>query len=171
MGALFEPVDWHRVFAPEVPLLETVVRGTCVYIALFVLLRVVFRRESGTARISILLLIVLLADAAQNAMAGEYRSVTDGLLLVLTLMFWNFVIDWVSSRVPALQGLIHPPPLLLVRNGRILRENMKHESVSDEELWSALRLEGVRDLSEVDKVYMEGDGKFSVLRRNRPKRS
>jgi uncharacterized membrane protein YcaP (DUF421 family) len=171
MEALFTPVDWARVFAPTVPLLETVVRGTCVYVSLLVLLRVVFRRESGTARISMLLLIVLLADAAQNAMAGEYRSVTDGVLLVATIMAWNFVIDFAASRIPGLEGLIHPPPLLLVRNGRILREHMKQESVSDEELWSALRLQGIEDLNDVAKVYMEGDGKYSVIRRRSPRRS
>ena len=71
MGALFDPVDWGRLFVPTTPLLETVVRGSCVYLGLFVLMRFVFRRESGAARISILLLLVLLADATRNAMAGD----------------------------------------------------------------------------------------------------
>jgi uncharacterized membrane protein YcaP (DUF421 family) len=88
-GALFDPVDWRALFVPDTPLLETFVRGTCIYLGLFVLMRFVFRREAGAARISMLLLIVLLADAVQNAMADDYRSITDGLLLVATIMAWD----------------------------------------------------------------------------------
>jgi uncharacterized membrane protein YcaP (DUF421 family) len=99
----FGPVDWSRLFAPTTPLLETLIRGSFIYLALFVLLRFVFRRESGAARISMLLLMVLLADAAQNAMADDYTSVTDGLLLVGTIMGWNYLLDWAASRIRALQ--------------------------------------------------------------------
>jgi uncharacterized membrane protein YcaP (DUF421 family) len=162
---LFDPVDWSRLFVPTTPLLETVIRGACTYLALFVLLRVVFRRESGTARISMLLLLVLLADAAQNAMAGDYTSITDGLLLVATIMACDHVLEWTVSRVPALQTLIHPRPLLLVRDGRLLRRNMREELVGEEELWTGLRLHGIERLDEVKRAYLEGDGRLSVLRR------
>jgi hypothetical protein len=129
MAPLFGPVDWERLLLPTTPLLETVIRGSFVYLALFALLRFVFRRESGAARISMLLLLVLLADAAQNAMADDYTSVTDGLLLVGTIMAWDYLLDWTASRFPAVQDLIHPRPLLLIRNGRILRTNLKRELV------------------------------------------
>ena len=161
---LFGPVDWERLLMPDTPLLEIVIRGTVVYLSLFLLLRFVFRRESGTARISMLLLLVLLADAAQNAMADDYTSVTDGVLLVLTLMGWNVALDWLSSRIPWLGSLVHPPPLPLVRDGRLLRRNMREEMMSEEELWSQLRLQGVEDLNEVRLAQMEGDGKISVIR-------
>jgi uncharacterized membrane protein YcaP (DUF421 family) len=164
-GALFDPVDWRGLFIPGTPLLETIVRGSCVYLGLFILMRFVFRREAGAARISMLLLVVLLADAVQNAMADDYSSVTDGLLLVATIMAWDYALDWVASRVPRLGELIHPRPLLLVRGGRLLRANMRRELVSEQELWSGLRQHGVRDLGEVEAAYMEGDGKLSVFRR------
>jgi uncharacterized membrane protein YcaP (DUF421 family) len=165
MGALFDPVDWSRLFVPGTPLLETFLRGTCVYLGLFVLMRVVFRRESGAPRISMFLLIVLLADAIQNAMADDYTSVTDGLILVATIMAWDFALDWTASRVPALAELIHPRPLLLVRGGRMLHDNMRRELVTEQELWTGLRQQGVRELREVEKAYMEADGKLSVFRR------
>jgi uncharacterized membrane protein YcaP (DUF421 family) len=165
IGSLFGPVDWERLFLPATPLLETVIRGSATYLVLFALLRFVFRRESGAARISMLLLLVLLADAVQNAMADDYTSVTDGLLLVGTIMAWDYVLDWAGSRFPSVQGLIHPPPLLLVRDGELLRQNLKREFVSEEELWSGLRQHGIRDLADVRAAYLEGDGKLSVFRR------
>jgi uncharacterized membrane protein YcaP (DUF421 family) len=161
---LFAPVDWARLFLPATPLLETVIRGSVTYLTLFVLLRFVFRRESGAARISMLLLLVLLADAVQNAMADDYTSVTDGLLLVATIMAWDYLLDWAGSRFGFVHGLTHPPPLLLVRRGRLLRANLRREFVTEEELWSGLRQHGVRELREVEAAYLEGDGKLSVLR-------
>ena len=170
-GSLFDPVDWHALFVPGKPLLETFIRGTTVYLGLFVLMRFVFRRESGAARISMLLLIVLLADAIQNAMSGEYTSVTDGLLLVVTIMAWDYALDWLAARFPPVAELIHPRPLLLVRRGQLMRENMRQELVSEQELWTGLREHGVRELDEVEAAYMEGNGKLSVFRRGeKPKR-
>ena len=164
--ALFAPVDWERLLLPATPLLETFIRGSLTYLALFALLRFVFRRESGAARISMLLLLVLLADAVQNAMADDYASVTDGLLLVSTIVAWDYLLDWLSSRFPALQGLTHPRPLMLVRDGRLIHANLKRELVSEEELRTGLRQHGVRDVADVTAAYLEGDGKLSVFRRD-----
>jgi uncharacterized membrane protein YcaP (DUF421 family) len=169
-GALFDPVDWRALFVPDTPLLETFVRGTCIYLGLFVLMRFVFRRE-GAARISMLLLIVLLADAVQNAMADDYRSITDGLLLVATIMAWDYALDWIGSRVPWFAELVHPRPLLLVRRGQMMRANMRRELVSEQELWAGLRQHGVRELDEVEAAYMEGDGKLSVFRKGEKRKS
>ncbi|HEV8141480.1 MAG TPA: hypothetical protein VGQ77_01385 [Methylomirabilota bacterium] len=118
IAPLFAPVDWERLLLPTTPLLETVIRGSFVYLALFALLRFVFRRESGAARISMLLLLVLLADAAQNAMADDYTSVTDGLLLVGTIMAWDYLLDWTASRFPALQDLEGDGQLSVLRRGQ-----------------------------------------------------
>jgi uncharacterized membrane protein YcaP (DUF421 family) len=164
-GALFDPVDWRALFLPGTPLLETFIRGSSVYLGLFVLMRFVFRREAGASRISMLLLLVLMADAVQNAMSGTYTSVTDGLLLVATIMAWDYALDWLASYFPRFAELIHPRPLLLVRRGQLMRDNMRQELVSEQELWTGLRQHGVRELDEVESAYMEGDGKLSVFRR------
>ena len=79
---LFAGVDWGEVLLPRTPLLETIVRGAVTYLALFLLLRVTTKREAAGTSISTLLVLVLIADAAQNAMADDYRSIADGLLLV-----------------------------------------------------------------------------------------
>jgi uncharacterized membrane protein YcaP (DUF421 family) len=167
--ALFAPVEWERLFLPTTPLLETFVRGSVIYLALFTMLRVVFRREAKAARISMLLLLVLLADAVQNAMADDYTSITDGLLLVATIVAWDYLLDWTASRFRILGDLIHPKPMVLVRDGRLVRANMRRELVSEEELWSELRQHGVRDLDEVSVAYLEGDGKLSVFHKDETK--
>ena len=163
--ALFDAVDWGSLLTPTMPLLETFVRGTVVYLALFVLLRVVHRRLAGTVGITDLLMVVLIADAAQNAMAGEYRSITDGVLLVGTIVFWNWFLDWLGFRVPLVQRLVHPPPLRLVKDGRTIAKNLREELLTDEELKGQVRLHGVDDLSQVKEAYMESDGRVSVVKK------
>ena len=90
---MFEPVDWQAVLLPHTPLLEIFVRGSLTYLGLFLLLRVLLKREAGSLGITDTLLVVMLADAAQNGMADDYRSVTDGLVLVATLIFWNVLLN------------------------------------------------------------------------------
>ena len=156
-------MDWDSIFVPDVPVGEIILRGTLVYLALFFVLRV-SRRETGGVGISDLLVIVLVADASQNAMAGEYQSLTDGLILVSTIVFWDFFLDWLGYRFARVERLLRPPPLLLVRNGSMLRQNMKRELISEEELMEKLREQGISRLEEVKRCYMEGDGQVSVVR-------
>ena len=158
-------VDWDKLFVPSTPLLETVLRGTLMYLALFLLMRVVLQRETGALGLADLLVVVLLADAAQNALADDYTSIPDGVLLVSTILFWSYALNWLGYRVPRFERVLHPAPLPLVRNGRLLRKNMERELVTEEELMRQLRLQGVDDLDEVKVVHMEGDGRFSVILR------
>jgi uncharacterized membrane protein YcaP (DUF421 family) len=162
---LFAEVDWAQVLLPRTPLAETVVRGAVTYFALFTLLRLANKREAAGASISTLLVVVLIADAAQNAMADDYTSIADGVLLVATIIGCSFLLDWLGSRFPAFRTLTHPPPLLVIQQGRLLPGNMKREMMNEEELWSQLRQHGVCSLDEVEKAYVEGDGRISVLRR------
>lgn len=159
----FAAVNWHDVFVPDTPLLEIVVRGTFVYLALFAMLRLVLKRQSGAVGVSDLLVVVLIADAAQNAMAADYKSVPDGVLLVAVIIGWSFVLDWLGYHIPAVGRFLHPPPLLLIKDGKMLRKNMKSELVMPEELLSQLREQGVDGVEQVKQAYMEGDGKISVI--------
>ena len=158
-------LDWGEIFGISVSPLELIIRGTAMYLFLFLLFRVVVRRRVGAIGMADILILVIIADAAQNAMSGEYKSVTEGAILVGTIMFWNVAIDWLNFRVPALRPWLEPPPLLLIQNGRILRRNLRHEYVTEDELKAKLREKGVKEYSEVAEAHMESDGSVSVLKR------
>lgn len=158
-------IDWRELFVPSLPLAEVVLRGTVVYLALFTLLRVMLKREAGTVNMADLLMVVLIADAAQNAMASDYTSITDGILLVATIIFWNYMIDFMGHRSPRFRRLIEPPPLQIVRNGKMLLKNMRKELITEDELMGKLRERGVKDLAHVEEAYVESDGQISVIPR------
>jgi uncharacterized membrane protein YcaP (DUF421 family) len=160
---MFEQVDWQAVFVPHEPLLEIIVRGSILYLSLFFLLRVVLKRESGTLGNADMLLVVLLADASQNGMAADYHSVTEGLLLVLVILFWSYALNWLGFHFPLLQKLIKPGKLLLVKDGRMLRHNMHKELVTAGELMSEVRLNGLDDLTKIKEAYMEPSGRISIV--------
>lgn len=159
-------VDWSEIFGLSVSPWELIIRGTAMYLFLFALFRVVIRRRIGAVGMADVLILVIIADAAQNGMSGEYRSVTDGAILIGTIISWNVAIDWLNYRVPALQDWLQPPPILLVRDGRILHRNLRHEFVTEQELKSKLRENGVEDVSQVAKAHLESDGSVSVIKRS-----
>ncbi|NKI94634.1 YetF domain-containing protein [Rhizobacter sp. SG703] len=154
------------LFSFHVSPLELVVRGTLIYWFLFLMFRFVLRRDVGSVGIADVLLVVLIADASQNAMAGGYETVAEGCVLVLTLMGWNWALDWASYRFDSVRRFAEPPPLLLVRHGRVLHRNLRQEFLTLDDLQSQLRQNGVSNLAEVRTAFMESDGRFSVITRD-----
>lgn len=157
-------LDWGELFSFSVPPAEIVVRGSAMYWFLFLIFRFVVRRELGSIGIGDILIMVIVADASQNAMAGEYKSISDGFLLVGTLIGWNMLLDWAGFRFPWLRSFVRPPSLLLVKHGRLLKNNMRREFISEDELWVKLREAGVESLATVKRAYVESDGQISVIR-------
>jgi uncharacterized membrane protein YcaP (DUF421 family) len=158
-------VNWHNLFVPSLGIAEMVVRGTIMYLALFAILRFIGRRQAGSFGPADLLVIVLIADAAQNGLGQSYQSVTEGVVLVLTIVAWEYTLDWLAWRFPALRPVIKAPSLTLVRDGRILDDNMKSEMLTRDELMGQLREQNVGKLDEVRLAQIEGDGRLSVLKK------
>jgi len=155
-------VEWGKLFVFTISPLELFVRGSFIYLFILVLMRVL-RREPGTVGIADLLMVVLIADAAQNAMAGEYRSLLDGLILVLTIVFWNYALDWLTLRSKTIEKFTYPPPVPLFRNHRMDQRNMRKEFVTEAQLMSILREHGIDNLADVKGVFLEGSGHVSVI--------
>jgi uncharacterized membrane protein YcaP (DUF421 family) len=162
MYALFD-LDWHKVFVPTTSLFEVFVRGTITYLVLFLLLRVVLKRQAGSMEITDVLVVVLIADAAQEGMAHGHTSVTEGVLLVSVILVWDFALDWLGYRVGLIGRLVHPPPLPLVKDGRLLRRNMRKEFITEDELMTQVRKKGLERLEDVKLACVEGDGHISVI--------
>ncbi|MDB5592210.1 YetF domain-containing protein [Enterovirga sp.] len=158
------PIDWGAIFVPESPLFEIVLRGTIMYIVLFLALRFLMKRNTGQIGVADLMVIVLVSEVSQTALVGEAKSVTEAALSVGVILFWSFVVNWVSFHVPALSTLTAAAPLTLVEHGRLNRQNMRRELITYDELVSQMRLHGIEDIAQVRCARLEGDGSFSFLR-------
>lgn len=161
---IFDPdMNWSELFVPDKSLVEILIRGTITYLSLFLMLRFVLKREAGSMGITDLLVIVLIADAAQNAMAGNYNSITDGVLLVAVIIGWALALDWLSYHVPWIERILKPPPLSLIRDGQLIRRNMRKELITEEELKSQLRQQGIDDVKDVKRACIEENGRLSIV--------
>ena len=156
-------VDWEKLFVPTSSVLEMLIRGTLTYWFVFLYLRFV-RRSSGQLNITDILLITLISDAAQNAMAGTYESVTEGFALVGTLVGWDFFINWMGYRSVFFDRLGNPEPTLLIKDGVVQQQNLRRTLITEDELMSLLRQQGVESVLEVRQCNLEGSGQLSVLK-------
>jgi uncharacterized membrane protein YcaP (DUF421 family) len=155
-------LNWQDMVIPSQSLLDIVIRGSITYWIIYLCFRL-FRRGTGQLSISDLLLVTLISDASQNAMAGSYNSITEGALLIVTLLFWDYMIDWMGYKKVLFGAVTRPDPILLIRNGRLLKVNMDKQLIDKEELESLLREKNVNDYREVKTCYLEPSGNISVI--------
>lgn len=156
-------LDFAELLRFTINPLELVLRGTLIYLGLVALFRLLLRRDLGELGVADVLFIALLADAAQNGMSGEYRSLGDAAVLLATLGGWNLAINYARFHWPLARRIFEPPTVELIRDGRILRRNMRREWVSMDELIGKLREKGISDVADVKLAVLEPSGELSVL--------
>lgn len=162
-------IDWQKLFVPDEgwqAIVEILVRGSIIYLALFAALRFLPRRTIGTMGAADLLIVVLIADAVQNGMSGEYHTITEAIVLAVTIFGWATIIDFIDYKFPKLR-LAAAKEVLIIRDGKILHRNLKREQVTEDEVMSQLRVHGQESADDVVKAYIEGDGHVSVILRGR----
>ncbi|WP_312016055.1 YetF domain-containing protein [Bradyrhizobium sp. JYMT SZCCT0428] len=155
-------IEWAELIIPTHSVAEMMLRGTVMYLSLFIILRFVMVRQTSTIGIADILVIVVIADAAQNGFSKEYKSISEGIVLVL--VFWNLFLNWISYRFKVFERLLSPPPLALIKHGKMNRRNMRQEFITEEELRGQLRLQGISELAEVREACLEANGELSVIK-------
>src|SRR5690606_10104028 len=111
-----------------------------------------------------LIFVLLIAEAATHSLGG-YSSVTEGFIVIGTLMAWNYAINFLSYHIPFFENIVSSPPLPIIKNGKLFRRNMRREYLTEEELMDHLRMEGIEKIEDVKSAFVEGDGKISVVRK------
>jgi len=156
-------VDISNIFELQAGFAEMFIRGTTMYWVLYVLLRISGRRDLGSLGVADMLVLVLVADAAGNAMSGDSYSLGDGIIVVVTIVGWSYFLDRVSYHVPALRRVLEPQRVCLVRNGRLVVSGLRREHITRGELLEQLRLKGIDRIACVKRAYIESTGEFSVI--------
>ncbi len=145
--------------------MDLVLRAAVVYVFLFLVTRLVGRRELSGLEPFDLILIVIIGDLVQQAITQTDASVTGAFLVVATLALLTVVSSFLSYRFRRMRPLLEGRPLLLVENGVPIDENMKRERITIEEIEAAARLQNIASLSEVRWAILETGGQISFIRR------
>ena len=156
-------IDAAAMFRPTVSLLELFIRGSVMYLGILAVMRA-FRRQKGAMNAADLLVLLLIADAAQNALSAEYKSLTEGVVVVGTIWFWDYVLDRLAFTSVSFNRMLNGDPILLVRDGKLDQQQMRRVMLSRSDVLEQLREQGVHSLTQVKRCYLETDGHFSVLK-------
>jgi uncharacterized membrane protein YcaP (DUF421 family) len=159
----FFPRTWLMVFGIETPIFELIVRGTILYLAILTFMRILPRIGGDLAMMDIAFLL-LIAEAGAHGM-GEHKTIGDSILMIATLIGWNYLLNFLSFHIPFIERLISGAPLQIVQNGRLMRSNMRREYLTQDELMAQLRRQGIESLEDVKAAYIEGGGQLTVIRR------
>ena len=146
----------------SVPWWELIARSVIVYGFLLILLRVTGKRQVGQLAPFDLVLLLVLSNAVQNAMNGGDNSVQAGIISAVTLVGLNYLIGYATYRSKRLEALIEGRPQLLIHNGKLYRDVMEQQRLTQHELDAALRRQGVADIAHVRIAMIENNGEITV---------
>lgn len=155
-------VDWSGMFELETSIPELLIRGTVLYVGILILMRLMPRRTGAELSLMDLIWVLLITEAASNAM-GNYTSLQDGIILIVIYMAWDYLINILKQNSKTVERLLSSAPLLIVKDGQMLKRNMRKEFLSKEELLSNLREHGIEAISEIKKAYVEGEGVITAI--------
>jgi uncharacterized membrane protein YcaP (DUF421 family) len=159
------------VFALTTPWWEIILRTAVVYVVVLVLLRAAGKRELGQMSPVDLVVILVIANAVQNAMTGGDNSLIGGVIAATTLVAVNTAFSRIGHRVPYLQHLFESEPTALMKDGKLIKANLDRENVEEDELMMAAREHGIDDIAAVDAAYLERDGSISIIPKEAPGKS
>jgi uncharacterized membrane protein YcaP (DUF421 family) len=146
-----------------IPIWNIVVRTAVVYLLILLGLRLAGKREVGQMTMFDLVVLLLIANAVQNAMVGPDTSLAGGVIAAIVLLALNAVVAQLRLRWPRLRRLVEGSPTLLVLHGEVIAGNLRREGLDQETLEEALREHGIAEVSEVEMAVLEIDGSISVV--------
>src|SRR6476646_5956338 len=148
--------------------MDAVLRALAVYLFLMIIFRIAGRRTLMQMTSFDFVLLLIISEATQNAMIGNDYSVTNGFLVILTLVGVDILLSLVKRRFPHVETWLDGKPMVLVSNGRPLKDRMAQARVDEADVLQAAReRQGLARMDDIDYAVLEISGGISVI----PKRS
>ena len=144
--------------------MDAIVRGLVVYLFLMILFRIAGRRTLGSITNFDFVLLLIISEATQNAMIGNDYSVTNGFLVILTLVGLDIALSYLKQRFPAMERYLDGLPLILVDQGRPLKDLMYRVRVDEQDILAAAREKhGLERMDQIKYAILETNGMISIV--------
>ena len=145
--------------------MDVVIRATVIFFALYLLVRLLGKRELAQLTPFELIVLVVTGDLIQQGVTHNDFSLTGAILAVATFAFWASVLSWVTYLSRRAERVLDGQPRVIVRDGQIIRENLSHDRLTEAEIQSEMRLAGIAHVRDVAWAILERTGKMSFIKR------
>ena len=152
----------QSMFHMQLPWLEKIIRPVIVYLCLIVFLRIFGKRELAQLNPFDLVVLLSLSNTVQNAIIGDDNSVSGGIIGAFALLTINWLLMRVLYKAPKMTAALQGSATTLVKDGKVLEDALKEETLTHEELISVLNKNGFNDPSDVAECVLEPNGTFFV---------
>lgn len=144
--------------------MESVTRGLAVYVVLLILFRICGTRTLAQTTTFDFVLLLIIAEATQQALIGTDDSMTNAFLLITTLLWLNVMLSLVKQRFPKVERWFDGLPVLLVEQGKPLREHMDKVRVDESDILEAAHEKhGLERLDQVKYAILERNGRIAII--------
>jgi len=143
--------------------MDLVLRAVIIFFAIFLITRVVGRRELSTMEPFDLILLIVTGDLAQQAVTQSDYSLTGGVTVLATIALLTVALSYISFKVPRLRPVLDGEPLVLVEDGELIERNLRRERITVDELLAEARLQQVASVDQIRFAVLETNGRISVI--------
>jgi uncharacterized membrane protein YcaP (DUF421 family) len=143
--------------------MDVVVRAFLAFLFIFLLTRLIGRRELSTLQPFDLLLLVVVGDLLQQGVTQNDLSFTGIVLAVGMFGLLTLAISYTGWRFPRVRPLLEPEPLILVEDGKVIEKNLRKERITPEEVAGEARLQQISSLDDVQWALLESGGRISFI--------
>ena len=153
----------HEIFQLSAPWWHFALRAVAVYALVMLLVRLSGKRAVGQFTPFDLVLLILIGNAVQNGMNVGDNSLTGAVILAVCLIVLNYGVAFVAARSPRARTFIEGKPVVLARDGKVFREVLRRELVSNADFLEAMRETGCSGIEHIRVATLETNGRISIV--------
>lgn len=144
--------------------MESVLRAAAIYLFLLVVFRIAGKRSLAQITTFDFILLLIIGEATQQALLGDDYSVVNACIVIATLIVLEIGLSYVAARSPAVNRVVEGLPLIIVDDGRVLKDRLQRERLDESEILAAAReLHGLQRLEDIKYAVLERSGGITII--------
>jgi uncharacterized membrane protein YcaP (DUF421 family) len=147
--------------------MDLVLRAVVTFFFIFLLTRIIGRRELSSLEPFDLILLIVLGDAVQQGLTQDDYSVTGAITVITTFALLQVLLSYLNFRVPRLRPILDGEPIVIVQDGKVIERNLKRERLTVEELAEEARMNQIASLDQVQWAVLETSGQISFVEKQK----
>jgi uncharacterized membrane protein YcaP (DUF421 family) len=146
--------------------MDIVIRAAVIFVFVYLLTRLLGRRELSTLEPFDLILLVVVGDLVQQGVTQNDESLTGAMLAISTIGLLTVALSYLSFRFKRLRPVLNGEPIVLVEDGEIIEANLRRQRLTREEIGAEARLEGIAAIEDVRWAILETNGRISFVEKS-----